>query len=128
MAVRMHHKLRVKDMNAKVINSEGVTGKAVWGKKAKWISYYNTIDGQEVGITMMDNPENFRYPTPWHARDYGLCAANAFGLKYFTKNKEKGAITLKSGEELSFSYRLIFHKGSPQTAKVEELFNSWTTK
>jgi hypothetical protein len=128
MAVRMHYKLRVKDQGAKVVNSEGVTGKGVWGKKAKWISYYNNIDGNELGITMMDNPENFRYPTPWHARDYGLCAANAFGLKYFTKKKEKGAMTLKSGEDLNFSYRLIFHKGSPQTAKVEELFNHWTKK
>ena len=128
MAVRMHYKLRVKDQGAKVINSEGIEGKKVWGKKAKWISYFNTIEGSEVGITMMDNPENFRYPTPWHARDYGLCAANAFGLKYFTNKKENGEITLKSGESLSFAYRLVFHKGSPQTAKVEEIFNNWTQK
>ncbi|MCH2208540.1 MAG: PmoA family protein [Lentisphaerales bacterium] len=129
MAVRMHYKLRVKDMKATVINSEGLTGKKVWGQKAKWISYSNEIEGAELGITMMDNPANFRYPTPWHARDYGLCAANAFGLKYFTKDKKNvGDITLKSGEDLSFSYRLVFHKGSPKTAKVEELFNSWTTK
>lgn len=129
MAVRMHYKLRVKDMGAKVVNSEGITGKDVWGKKAKWISYYNEIDGQQQGITMMDNPENFRYPTPWHARDYGLCAANAFGLKYFTGNKKNtGDITLKSGESLSFSYRLVFHKGDPKTAKVETIFKDWTGK
>jgi hypothetical protein len=125
MAVRMHYKLRVKDQGAKVINSEGVTGKRVWGKPAKWISYYNGIEGEMVGISMMDHPENLRYPTTWHARDYGLCAANAFGLKYFTNKKKKGAYVIKNGERLTFSYRIIFHTGTPDEIKVNELHGKW---
>lgn len=129
MAVRMHYKLRVKDMGAKVINSEGVTGKGVWGKKAKWISYYNDIEGKVAGISMMDHPENLRYPTPWHARDYGLCAANPFGLKYFTNDKKNvGDLTIKNGESLTFKYRLVFHNGSPKDAKVEDLHKKWISK
>jgi hypothetical protein len=122
----MHYKLRVKDQGAKVINSEGITGKRVWGKPAKWISYYNEIDGQTVGVSMMDHSTNFRYPTTWHARDYGLCAANAFGLKYFLRGqKKKGDHVIKSGESLTFHYRLIFHKGTPDDIKVNEIHEKW---
>jgi hypothetical protein len=127
MAVRMHQQLRVKDRKAKVINSEGVTGKNVWGKPAKWISYYNEIEGKVAGITMMDHPSNMRYPSTWHARDYGLCAANPFGLKYFLKGqKKKGDYTIKNGESLTFKYRLVFHAGSHEDIKANELHSSWT--
>jgi len=129
MAVRMHYKLRVKDMGATVINSAGDTGKNVWGKKAKWITYHNKIEGNVAGISMMDHPDNLRYPTPWHARDYGLCAANAFGLKYFTRNKKNtGDLTIKNGESLTFKYRLIFHNGTEKDIKVDELHSNWIKK
>ena len=126
MAVRMHQKLRVKDRGAKVINSEGVTGKGVWGKPAKWISYYNEIEGEKVGISMLDHKSNMRYPTTWHARDYGLCAANPFGLKYFLKGqKKKGDYVIKSGESLTFQYRIVFHKGSPEDIKINNLHDEF---
>ena len=129
MAVRMHYKLRVKDMGATVVNSEGNTGKSVWGKKAKWITYYNKIGEGVAGISMMDHPDNLRYPTPWHARDYGLCAANAFGLKYFTGNKKnKGDLTIKNGESLTFKYRLVFHNGTEKDIKVDALHSDWIKK
>lgn len=129
MAVRMHYKLRVSDMGATVINSEGNTGKSVWGKKAKWITYYNKIENSVAGISMLDHPDNLRYPTPWHARDYGLCAANAFGLKYFTGNKKNtGDLTIKNGESLTFKYRLIFHNGSEKDIKVNDIHNEWIKK
>ncbi|MCM8529427.1 MAG: PmoA family protein [Lentisphaeraceae bacterium] len=129
MAVRMHYKLRVKDMGATVINSEGNSGKSVWGKKAKWISYYNKIGEGVAGISMMDHPDNLRYPTPWHARDYGLCAANAFGLKYFTGNKKNtGDLVIKNGESLTFKHRLVFHNGSPEDIKVNDLHTEWIKK
>jgi len=126
MAVRMNHKLRVKGHNARVVNSAGVSGKKVWGKKAKWISYHNDIDGKATGITMMDHPQNLRYPTTWHARDYGLCAANPFGLKHFTRKKGlSGSYTIKSGESLTFTYRLIFFSGPLNKAQTNDIHNNW---
>lgn len=126
MAVRMHPKFRVADQGAQVINSEGDTGASVWGKSARWITYFNEIEGDPLGITMLDHPSNFRYPTPWHARDYGLCAANPFGLSYFKPNEDvSGEVVLKHGESLSFSYRLIFHKGGPQEIGIEQRHQDW---
>ena len=43
------------------------------------------------GIAMFDHPSNLRHPTTWHARDYGLVAANPFGLHDFSKKNPKGA-------------------------------------
>jgi len=127
MAVRMHHKFRVRDQSAKAVNSEGIEGKAVWGKKARWITYYNEIEGETLGISMLDHPDNLRYPTNWHARDYGLCAANAFGLKYYTPDQDiDGTVAIKAGERLTFSYRLIFHRGSHEEAHVDALHKAWT--
>lgn len=128
MAVRMHPKFRVKDQGASVVNSEGDSGRSVWGKPAKWITYTNEFGGQTLGISILDHPSNFRYPTTWHARDYGLCAANAFGLSYFTGDESvSGDYLLKKGEELSFSYRLIFHQGGVQEIGVDEQHTLWAS-
>jgi methane monooxygenase PmoA-like len=65
-----------------MVNSEGSVGeKSVWGKRADWVDFYGTIAGEDVGIANFDNPNNLRHPTYWHARHYGLLAANPFGLK-----------------------------------------------
>lgn len=127
MAIRMNHKFRVKDQGAKVVNSEGVSGADVWGKPARWISYSNKIEGSTLGVSLFDHPDNFRYPSTWHARDYGLCAANAFGLQYFTPEREvMGDWILKAGKTLSFSYRLVFHKGDHKQAKIDKVHAKWS--
>ena len=60
-------------------NSEGAqTEKDVWGKRANWVDYVGTIAGSKVGVAILDSPENFNHPTRWHARAYGLFAANPF--------------------------------------------------
>ncbi|HAR65136.1 MAG TPA: hypothetical protein DCR55_02855, partial [Lentisphaeria bacterium] len=70
MSIRTHPALRLKGTVAKgqAINSEGVTGKAIWGKQAKWVDYWGPIEGKNVGIAIFDHPANPRHPTTWHAR------------------------------------------------------------
>ena len=65
------------------INSEGVQGREMWGKRAKWVDYWAPISGNTVGIAIFDHPSNPRHPTWWHARHYGLVAANPFGVHDF---------------------------------------------
>ena len=129
MAIRTHPNLRLKPVNkqqknvGKAVNSNGDKGKALWGKHAAWVDYWGTIDGKKVGIAILDHPSNLRHPTTWHARDYGLVAANPFGLSHFDKKKKgAGNYTLKSGKTRSFRYRFIFHKGDVKTGKIEARF------
>jgi Methane oxygenase PmoA len=98
----------VVEVFGKASNSEGETGTAIWGKKAKWVMYEGKIDGVPVSIMMMDHPDNLRHPTTWHARDYGLVAANPFGLHDFlAKEKGAGEHRVPHGESIKFCYRLL---------------------
>ncbi len=114
------------DIAGTAINSEGVEGKAVWGKSAKWVLYSGRINGQEAAIAFMDHPDNLRHPAPWHARDYGLVAVNPFGLHELQQKPAKaGETPIKKGEQVTLRYRLVFIQGIPDVREVEngyELF------
>ncbi|MBT5379335.1 MAG: PmoA family protein [Opitutae bacterium] len=128
MGIRTNPALRVKGSVAKgqAINSEGIKGKAVWGKRAKWVDYWGPINGNTVGIAIFDHPGNQRHPTWWHARDYGLVAANPFGVHNFEgKPKGTGDLVIKSGEKVRFRYRFLFHAGDVKAAKISENYTTW---
>ncbi len=136
MAIRTHPNLKLVQPNefkgtlpvAKAVNSEGVTGPDIWGKRAAWVDYWGEVEGRTVGIALFDHPENPRHPTWWHARDYGLFAANPFGVSYFEgKPAGTGDMRLAGGEEVRFRYRFLFHTGDPDTAGVLGEYNKWAT-
>jgi len=95
MAIRVAETMRLSHGKDKpgaghIVNSEGVRDGETWGKRAKWCDYFGPVNGKIVGVAMFDHPKNPRYPTWWHVRDYGLFAANPFGVHDFEK-KPKGA-------------------------------------
>ncbi len=60
-------------------SAEGVEGKEVWGTRCRWMKLSSEIKGEQVALVIIDHPSNIGYPTYWHARDYGLFAANTLG-------------------------------------------------
>jgi hypothetical protein len=91
------------------------------------MDYSGTVEGQQVGIAIFDNPGNPRYPTYWHARGYGLFANNIFGAHEFSKGKEPdGSITLKPGEKLHFRYRVVIHPGDSASAHLADLYKEYS--
>ncbi len=108
------------------VNSEGVKGKEMWGKRAKWVDYWAPIDGNTVGIGIFDHPSNPRHPTWWHARDYGLVAANPYGIHDFEKKPEgTGDMKIAAGDSLSYRYRFLFHDGDAKEANIEKQYQSF---
>ncbi len=99
-------------VNGNYFGSEGKTGNDVWGTRNKWVKLESTIDGETVSITIMDHEKNVGYPTYWHARDYGLFAANPLGQKVFSKGKEVLSFELAKGESTTFNYRILVHNGT----------------
>jgi hypothetical protein len=135
-AVRVHPEIGNnekgdKHRDAVLTNSKGATGeKAVWGKPADWCDESGKINGKPYGIAIFDHPDNPRHPTTWHTREYGLHAANIFGLHDFDpKHVPKGAGDLKlpAGETMTFKYRILFHLGDAASAKLDEKYKDWTT-
>ena len=97
-------------------NSLGMVNEAqLWGKRAPWIDYSGQVDGVPLGVSIFDNPENPRFPSHWHARDYGLLTANCFALSHFTFFRDltkDGSMTIRPYWGKDFSYRLYVHKGN----------------
>jgi hypothetical protein len=108
-----------------IVNSEGNKDVDAWGKSAKWCDYYGPVNGKVYGVAMLNHPKSFRYPTPWHVRDYGLFTANPFGTKNLNKEAPDGTFTLKPGETMTLRHRLIFHEGDTASAKLEEAFTAY---
>ena len=110
----------------KIVNSEGQTDKGAWGKQAPWVDYYGPVDGETVGIAILNHPSSFRYPTYWHVRTYGLFAANPFGLHNFVSKEQDGSHTLKPGDTMTLRYRVILHQGTTEEAAIAEAFKRYS--
>jgi hypothetical protein len=111
-AIRLADALSEQKGGGKMTNAAGATGmQAVWGKPSPWVDYTGQVKGEKLGVKILDNPANPRYPTTWQARDYGLFAANPFGLHDFTGDKTKdGSMTIEAGKSVRFRYKVIIHK------------------
>lgn len=128
-AIRTDRTLRVKGKEAKatLTNSNGETNADAWGKRAKWAAYSGPDElGQPVVIAILDHAISFRHPTHWHARDYGLLAANPFGIHDFEGKKEKtlGNHVLHKGENITLKYAVILHQGTLESADLEAVSES----
>ncbi len=108
------------------LNAVGDRDAAAWGRPAAWVDLSGSLDGKPVGIACFDHPTNLGHPTCWHARDYGLFAANPFGLHDFTKApKNAGRFELAEGDRLTLRHRWLLHMGHAEAANVAERFAAW---
>jgi hypothetical protein len=107
-------------------SSEGLTGDAVWGTRARWVKLASRLDGLPVGIVIFDHPRNPDHPTHWHARGYGLFAANPFGNKMFTDGRETLNYFLPQGASVEFRYRIFIYDGiEPQDEEIERIYSEF---
>ncbi len=105
-----------------IVNSEGVRDGETWGKRAAWVDYYGPVEGKVVGVAIFDSPKNPQFPTWWHVRDYGLFAANPFGVHDFEKKPPgTGAYTIPAGKSVTYRYRIVFHDGDEKQADIAKL-------
>lgn len=103
--------------NADYLSSEGITGGDVWGTRAVWMDLHGNMGGDDVHIVIIDHPGNPGYPTYWHARGYGLFAANPLGQSALSGGKESLHFSIKKGEEATFKYRIIIQDGGKSNGK-----------
>jgi hypothetical protein len=93
-------------------SSEGLRGDDVWGTRGKWMNLSGRINNENVSVAILDHPDNIGYPTYWHARGYGLYAANPLGQKAMSGGKEELNFELAKGESVTFKYRIIISSGN----------------
>ncbi len=105
--------------NGNYLSSEGKLGDSVWGTRGKWCKVFGRIGTDSVSVSIIDHPKNPNYPTFWHARGYGLFAANPLGEKIFTNGKNMKNLKLKKGEAITFRYRIVIRQGATTTSVTE---------
>lgn len=106
--------------NGNYLTSEGKTGNDAWSTRARWCKLYGKMENDSVSITIIDHPANVNYPTFWHARGYGLFAANPLGENIFTNGKSTKNLQLQKGESVTFRYRIVIQNGNT-TLSPEEI-------
>jgi hypothetical protein len=105
------------------LTSEGKQGDAAWGTRGNWCMLYGKLGEDSVSIVMIDHPLNPGYPTFWHARNYGLFAANPLGQKVFSNGKLELNFKLAKGQSVIFRYKIIIATGNRRLANstIEKL-------
>ncbi|HEV3145041.1 MAG TPA: PmoA family protein [Gemmataceae bacterium] len=131
--VRVNDEIRLdsKGPKSKLVNADGKSGeKDIWGYRSDWCDYSGEIGGKVAGITIFDDPKN-PYRACWHARAYGLMAANPFGRNHSGFPAMKGQtelVKLKKGEHLKLRYGIYMHTGDAESGKVAEAFKVFCEK
>ncbi len=110
------------------LTSEGKQGDAAWGTRGNWCMLYGKLGGDSVSIVMIDHPQNPGYPTYWHARNYGLFAANPLGQKIFSNGKTVLNFKLQKGEFAVFRYKIVISSGKNRltNSAIEKLAQDFT--
>lgn len=104
-------------------NAEGIAGwERLRGSRSAWVDWQATIDGERLGVAVMDHPSNFRFPTPWHVRDYALLFASPFASRDYSPTAPDGSVTLMPGESLRMRYRILVHGPSTDVAAAFRAF------
>ena len=109
-------------------SSEGKTGDAVWGTRARWAMLTGKVNQEPLTLAILDHPRNMGFPTYWHARGYGLFAANPLGQAIFSNGKEKLNFTLEPKQSVTFRYRLLILDGPVTPDQVEAQYRRFVSE
>ena len=114
-------------VNGVYLTSEGKKGDAAWGTRGRWCNLSGVVGEEPVTITIFDHPGNPGFPTYWHARGYGLFAANPLGQKIFSNGKEELNFTLSPGQSVRFRYRVLISSEILTPEKSESAYQDFVS-
>ena len=112
-------------VTGRYLTSEGKTGDAAWGTRGRWCVLSGTLGTEPVAIAILDHPSNVGFPTYWHARGYGLFAANPLGQKDLSAGKDVLNYALDAGQAVTFRHRIEITSGTPTAGDVEASWKRW---
>lgn len=109
-------------------SSEGIEGEKVWSTRARWMNLSGRIGAEDIAICIIDHPQNPKYPTYWHARGYGLFAANPLGAKIFSNGKDELNLKLAPSQSVTFKYRVVVASGKLSDEEINGLAKAFGEK
>jgi hypothetical protein len=115
-----------KGVTGQYLSSEGLRGDEVWGTRGRWCMLSGQIEDEPVAIAILDHPANPNAPTYWHARGYGLFAANGLGRKVFKPDQEELVMTLDPGKSVTYRHRVVVASGTATADSIEREFRTFS--
>ncbi|MGH9308049.1 MAG: PmoA family protein [Vicinamibacterales bacterium] len=112
--------------SGRYIGSDGKTGEEVWGTRGPWMGLTGMVGGGPVTLAIFDHPSNHGHPTYWHARGYGLFAANPLGRQGYDPKQPPATLTLKPGESITFRHRILVRDASLTADQLKEEYGKFT--
>ena len=109
-------------VTGKYTSSEGKEGDAVWGTRGRWAMLTGSVGNEPVTLAILDHPGNVGFPTYWHARGYGLFAANNLGQKVMSGGKETLNYSLAAGKSVTFRHQILILNGTVTPADMENYY------
>jgi hypothetical protein len=104
----------------------------VTGKRSPWLDYMTIMQGERVGVLIMDHPDNHNFPTRWKVLTSASIFATPFAeLDYYNEAPRKGpapktardaGVTLDKGEPMRFRYRIVIH---PSTFDIDQAWRDY---
>jgi hypothetical protein len=106
-------------------SSEGKEGDTVWGTRGRWVSLSGRVGDEETTLAILDDPKNPGAPTYWHARGYGLFAANPLGPKVFSEGREALNLEILPRQTAAFRYRLLVLPGGVARPELDAAWEAF---
>src|SRR5213079_3228420 len=100
-------------------------GDAAWGTRGRWCNLSGIVGSEPVTISILDNPSNPGFPTYWHARGYGLFAANPLGQSALSNGKDTLNLALEPGKSVTFKYRVLILSGAAKPEDIERQYKAF---
>ena len=112
-------------VNGTYLTSEGKKGDLAWGTRGRWCNLSGLVGDEPVTITILDHPANPGFPTYWHARGYGLFAANPLGQKIFSEGKQELNFSLARNASVTFRYRILIRSAIATPEATEAAYQDF---
>ena len=112
--IRLNDTLKENGGSGRYINAEGLeTAANVWGKTSAWVAIRGSVRDasgtKPVTVAIFAHPSGLNFPPYWHARDYGLFAANPFGRNDYDRTAPERITQLAVGEHVRVRFRLAVY-------------------
>jgi len=103
--------------NSEYLTSEGKTRRDGNQTRPRWVDLHGWIDGKVSGISVLDHPDNFRFPQPvrLHPEKPYFCFAPP----------ALGPFKIDPGNAYRSRYRFFVHGGRPDPGTIDRVWNDF---
>ena len=130
--LRLNDTLKELGGSGRYLNAEGLeTAAKVWGKTSPWVAIRGAVTdaagSKDVTVAIFAHPSGLNHPPYWHARDYGLFAANPFARKGYDPSAAERITRLAVGERLNARFRVTVYSGRVDKSRLDRDFQRYSS-